>query len=276
MVSILDYLDYREFLRDYYAEQKHAKPCFSHRYFCRRAGFKTSNVLKLVMEFKRNLSRTGIIKFTRALGLTKREGRYFETLVLYNQAKDPKEKSDYLSELLEMKRKAEVRLVGPEHYSVYSEWYTMAVREMVELPGYDGTDEWIAQRICPSMSAKDVREAIDALGRAGLLRKDRGGTWKAADAAITTPVEVHSREIAHFNREMIRLAIEASFRFPKEHREISGLTLRISKDGFAQIKQRIVEFKKELLETAIGDKNADRVYQFNVQFFPLLREESGS
>jgi uncharacterized protein (TIGR02147 family) len=175
-----------------------------------------------------------------------------------------------------MKRKEEVRLVGPEHYSVYAEWYNMVMREMIELPGYDGTDEWIAKRICPSISAKNVRESINALNKAGLLRKDGQGKLKVADAAITTPLEVNSQDIAHFNREMIRLAIEASFRFPKPLREISGVTLRISKENIEQIKQRIVDFKKELLEMAIGDKGADKVYQFNVQFFPLLREESGT
>jgi uncharacterized protein (TIGR02147 family) len=180
-LDILDYLDYREFLRDYYVEQKRSKPCFSHRYFCRRAGFKTSNVLKLVMGFKRNLSRTGIIKFTRALGLTRREGRCFETLVLYNQARDPKEKSAYLSELLDMKRKAEVRLIGEENYGIYSKWHHMVVREMMELPGYDGTEEWIARRICPSIGAKSVRESIDVLGKARLLRKDQRGRWKAVE-----------------------------------------------------------------------------------------------
>jgi uncharacterized protein (TIGR02147 family) len=275
-IDLLKYLDFREFLRDYYAEQKRLKPCFSHRYFCKRAGFKTSNVLKLAMEYKRNLSRSGAIKFTRALELTKRECRYFETLVLYNQTEDPKEKSECLSLLLEMKRKEDVRLVGPEHYSVYAEWYTMVVREMVELPGYDGTDEWIAKRICPSVSVKNVRQSMDALRKAGILKKDVKGKWKAADVAITTPVEVDSREVAHFNREMVRLAIESSFRFAKTRREISGLTLRTSQETFELIKRRIVEFKKEVLEMAMDDKNADKVYQFNVQLFPLLREESGS
>jgi uncharacterized protein (TIGR02147 family) len=271
--DVVDYMDYREFLSDYYSRQKASKPYFSHRYFCRRAGFKTSNVLKLVIDRRRNLSRTAIIRFSKAMELTVQESAYFEALVLYNQAKEDRGKAVLLSRVLDLKRAADVRLIEERQYGMYAEWYHTVVREMVELPGFDGTSAWIAKRIYPRVGEAKISASLQLLHKIGLLYKDSRGKYRVKDAAIATLPEVDSAQVAHVNREMIRLAIEASFGFGRKQREISGLTLRMSRQCYQAVKQRIVEFKEELLAMAISDKDSDRIYQINVQLFPLLWEE---
>ena len=59
----------------------------------------------------------------------------------------------------------------------------------------------------------------------------------------------------------------------RKNREISTLTLGISRDGFNQIKERIRSFRKEVIEIARNDENEDRVYQCNLDLFPLTRVE---
>ena len=52
--DVFDYLDYRAYLRDYYAYAKSARRGFSHRTFSRRAGLGSPNHLKRVMEGRQN------------------------------------------------------------------------------------------------------------------------------------------------------------------------------------------------------------------------------
>jgi len=54
-LAVYAYLDYRAFLRDYYAERKAASRAFSYRAFSKRAGVSAPNYLKLVIDGKRSL-----------------------------------------------------------------------------------------------------------------------------------------------------------------------------------------------------------------------------
>jgi uncharacterized protein (TIGR02147 family) len=60
---------------------------------------------------------------------------------------------------------------------------------------------------------------------------------------------------------------------PREEREISSLTLCVSHDVLLRLKERIREFRKELLAIAELEGKPERVVQLNFQLFPLSRRE---
>src|SRR5262249_33177209 len=99
MVTVYDYADYREFLRDRFFELKKKNPLFSYRSFNRLAGLKNSGFLKLVIEGKKNLGEIGILKMARGFKLNEVETRYFDSLVRFNQAGDGEEREHYRGEL---------------------------------------------------------------------------------------------------------------------------------------------------------------------------------
>ena len=55
-IDVFDYLDYRAFLRDFYARAKATRRGFSFRAFSRKARLGSPNHLKRVMEGDRNLT----------------------------------------------------------------------------------------------------------------------------------------------------------------------------------------------------------------------------
>ena len=66
-ISVLKYIDYRLYLREYYTDRKKNQRGFSYRWFNQKAGFSSPVYLKLVMEGKRNLTKSSIAKFSLAL-----------------------------------------------------------------------------------------------------------------------------------------------------------------------------------------------------------------
>jgi len=58
---------------------------------------------------------------------------------------------------------------------------------------------------------------------------------------------------------------------PAESRDISTLTLSVSETTFREIKAEVQLFRKHLSAIACADQFADRVYQVNIQLFPLTR-----
>jgi uncharacterized protein (TIGR02147 family) len=72
---------------------------------------------------------------------------------------------------------------------------------------------------------------------------------------------------------MMARASEAIDRVPREEREISSLTLCVSQDALLRLKERIREFRRELLQLAELEGEPERVVQLNFQLFPLSRRD---
>jgi uncharacterized protein (TIGR02147 family) len=73
--------------------------------------------------------------------------------------------------------------------------------------------------------------------------------------------------------------MEAIDRFPPSERDVSSLTIGISKKSYSLIKQEIQEFKNRIIRIVDDDEDSDQVYNVNVQLFPLSKnaeKEKGS
>jgi len=74
--DIFAFLDYREYLRAYYHHAKQHRR-FSYRAFSRKAGLRSPNYLKLVIDGERNLTRDMARRFAAACGLQDEAALYF-------------------------------------------------------------------------------------------------------------------------------------------------------------------------------------------------------
>jgi uncharacterized protein (TIGR02147 family) len=269
--SIYNYLDYRGFLQDLFEFRKQGDRGFSHRSFAQRAGFASPNFLKLVMAGRRNLTTESLAKVARGFGLKKQEREYLENLVYMNQAATHDEKNHYYAKLMRLRSNSPVKLIDKACYEYLSTWYCPAVREIITFGGGHLSAPEIASLLTPGVTAREVERALAVLLDLGLIRRTEDGAWQQCDKALTTGPEVQMLGAANFHREMIRLAGEAIERFPAAERDIGALTLSIPAERFAEIKKRIVAFRRELLALACEDDRPDRVVQVNIQLFPLTR-----
>ena len=117
----------------------------------------------------------------------------------------------------------------------------------------------------------EARGAIKLLSRLNLIQKNSNGVWEQTDQDLTTGPEVRSLVVSNFHKEMLQLAGASIDNVSAEDRDISALTLSISRESFPELKSRIIAFRKELLEMAGQDKNPDQVAQVNIQLFPLSK-----
>ena len=64
-INLFRYDDYRKFLKDWYNNAKASRGSFSFRTFSKRAGFKSTNIFKLVMDGDRNLTEESLPNFIK-------------------------------------------------------------------------------------------------------------------------------------------------------------------------------------------------------------------
>ncbi|MBI4196821.1 MAG: TIGR02147 family protein [Deltaproteobacteria bacterium] len=274
MSDIFDYLDYRKFLRDQ-IENLRKDGRFSYRQFNRKAGFKSSSTLKLVIDGKRNLAQDGIYKVAKGLKLSGVELKFFNTLVLMNQSASHDQKDHHFRELSQFRPFRKARELTALQYDCLSHWYYAAIMELVRLKDFDGTAEWIAKKLSPSLSLTEIRRALLDLEQLKILARDENGTIIRNSSTFTTPDEVTSLSLINFHQQMCDLAKKAVTEVPSLKREFSSLTIAVSKDGFQKIKSRVQQFKREL-DSYLEEETVPRaeVVQINFHIFPLTKEES--
>ena len=278
-VKIFEYDNYRAYLRDLYKVYKETKPQFSYRYFSQKAGFRSPNFLQLVIEGKRNLSPESIEKFTNALNLGKKEAEFFRVLVYLNQARTVSEKKIYAEQLMRFRPFRYIHPLRQDQYRYYTDGHNIAIRELTSLPEFTEDPAWIARRLVPPISPQQAKKSLDLLLQMGLLKRDGSGRLVQADAFISTGDEVTSTSVANYHRTMIQMGAEALDRFAGPDRDISSVTMTLSKKNFREIKALIQKFRKELLAIADQDQSPEGVYQVNFQLFPLTKgakKEPGS
>lgn len=270
MVDLFNYLDYRHFLNDFYREQKGKKGSrFSFRTFSRSAGLTSPNFLKLVMDGKRNLGTDGIGCFAKALHLNKEQSAYFENLVHFNQSHTDEERNEWYRRLSASKKYREMKEIEKDYFVYFSHWYYVAVRELVLLPDFKEDPDWIARRLFPPITTREAAAALELLQKLGLLKRDKKGRLAQSDRTITTAREVQSLAVANFHRQMIQRAMESIERVDRNKRDVSALTVALSKEKFQEAKRRIQEFRRELNVLLSEEGPVDSVYQINFQIFNL-------
>ncbi len=267
--DIFGYLDYREFLADYYEAAKANNRAFSYRYFSRRAGYSSPNFLKLVIMGERSLGAESVERFARALKLDGDETRFFRDLVAFNQAKTSEDKSAAFERVGASQRFRSARRLDSAYFTYLSRWYYPAIREMAARKDFRADPEWIAAQLLPPIRPSEAREALDVLFELGLLVRAPDGSLRRGEASLTTGHEVRSLAIGNYHRQMLTRAGESIELVAREQRDLSALTVCIAADTAAELKDRIHEFRERLLDRCDRDLEPNVVYQLNIQLFPL-------
>ena len=271
--KVFEYLDYREFLKDYYNSKKEANPAFSLRVFSDKIGFKAKDFISRVMNGDKNLSNQSIPKVASGLRLGKHETEFFIGLVKFNQAETTEERNaafDEMQAALKVVRFAEKQhILGHTQYMVYSHWRHLTIRSLIGMFGFDGDYEALAKQVHPHITADEARKSVKLLEECELIKKDKNGKYVLTENAITTGDRTSKLALRGYHQHCLKLAAESIDRDPPGSRHISGLTLGISQEGYERIVERINAFRKEIALIAEEDKDSDKVFQLQFALFPV-------
>lgn len=271
--KVFEYLDYREFLKDYYNNKKANNPAFSLRVFSDKIGFKAKDFISRVMNGEKNLSSQSIPKVASGLRLGKHETEFFIGLVNFNQAETQENRDSAFAQMqaaLKVARFAEKQhLLGHCQYMVYSHWRHLTIRSLIGLFGFQGDYETLAKQVHPRISVEEAKQSVKLLEECQLIKKDENGNYVLTESAITTGDRTSKLALRGFHQHCLKLASDSIDRDGPKDRHISGLTLGISQEGYDRIVERINAFRKEIALIAEEDQGADKVFQMQFALFQV-------
>lgn len=268
--NIFEYSDHRVFLKDFFEFKKAESPAFSFRRFAQLAGFASPNFLKLAYDGKRNLTLESVQKISNAFKLSRAEAEFLTNLVFFCQAKSSEEKNKYYERMNRSKTYRDIKSLEKDQFDYYTHWYHIVIRELVETDDFREDYEWIAKRIEPKISAKQVEDAVALLLKLRLLSRDSTGRLKQSEANISTGPEVRSLAVMNFHKRMLALANESLEKVASSDRDVSGATFAISESQMQELKKRVYHFRKSILTwLSSSPETKDHIYQLAIQIFPL-------
>ena len=268
--DVLQYTNFRVYLRDYYEFKKKTLPAFSLRFFAEKAGLSSHAHLKLTIDGKRNITKGTVTKLIHGIGLEKQRAAYFENLVFFNQAATDEEKRAYYEQLVKCSPRSKLHKMEKAQFRIFREWHHSVILEMVSLRGFRPIPETISKRLGGLVTPAQVRESLDLLVETGLLVKTANG-YRQSNPMLTTDDEVQDMMVMLYHQQMLRISTNMLSALSSENRDFSALTFSIRRQDFPNLKKHIQLMRKELLDFSAKAGEGDDVVQVNIQLFPLTR-----
>jgi uncharacterized protein (TIGR02147 family) len=225
------------------------------------------------------LTKEGIQKFAAALKLNKEETEFFEKLVAFNQSNVADERAQLAQEMIRQRGYRRLKPLSEAQFNILARWYLLPIREMPNLIGFNADPTWIAGRTQPKISPAEAKKALDELLELGLIERAADGTIIQTSTDVSTGDEILSSAAITYHKENLKLAGDSIAAIPKQQRDLSVMTLGVSKESMKKVKEKIQEFRKEIVGMLAQEpQTTDAIYQLNIQFFPVapLRNDGES
>ncbi len=271
LVDVFSYQDFKAFLKDFYSERRRKDRKFSIRFFARRAGLRSQNYLKVVMDGRRSLTPRNMPKFVKGLGLDANQAEYFEALVNLNQARDSYEKREFLNRLLHLQKKKAAIILSGRQLEFFSEWYHLVIFELACQENFESDPIIISKRLKGKISEIQARESLDLMLNTGILTRSLNGKLVPMATQIASPQGLAMDQIRKLQKVFMEFGIESTIQERGSDVDVRSLTIGLTPEQVPIFKCKLKEFQREL-NTLFSTGKGTNIFQMNIQFFKLTKD----
>ena len=268
--EVFRYHDYREYLKDWLAYYKAGRSSQSLRSLATKAGLSVSN-LSMILSGSRKLSPKALFRLAPALGLSRQEHAYLDTLVLLGNAKTPEERVEAFARMNRSRAYRNRNRSEAEVFRYLTHWFYVAIREMSALPDFKADAKWIQARLQAPVGLGEIETALNFLIEHEYIEELPNGTIRPPQKPIDCAGDVYRMALIQFHKEMLALAGRSLDTNPSEKRNILGYTLVIDSDKFERIQHVLSKAYDEIRSINQQDSKSDSVYHVALALFPLTK-----
>jgi uncharacterized protein (TIGR02147 family) len=273
------FTDYRQYLRDYYLfrreQTKSSLRPYSYATFAASADIKSPNYLKLIIEGRRNLSSDMAQKFAKAMGLSREDTEEFMALVDFTQAVEPIDRNRYLKALADIRVKQQLKTgeIKAETWEKVPSWVMWVLYSLVDQKGVRFDPRVLFEVMRGKARPDEIRKCLDRLLESGeLVMNPATGEVSKGRELMSGSENVPVALVRKLQAELIYLAMESLFQDQPQDREFGAQTLALTETEFEQLKFELRQFRKRWFKDISVNRKAekaDRVFQLNIQLFPV-------
>ena len=267
-VLVFDFLDFRQFLKQAYIDQKKKSAKFSHRYVAEKVGVASPSWFNDILKGRTRLHRLYVPALAKLFQLNPRESDYLELLLQYSEEPSLEGKNRLVNKMLQY-RELNLEVQGEDKFLFYSQWHHAILRELLYI--HSGDLELLAEAFDPPLTVEIVRDSLNLMERLGIVEKNLHGGYHPTSRNIVKDKRWGAHFALNHFQNSLALAQQRLTQLPKEQRDFSSVTFSLSAKGFETAQQVLAECREKLLKVAESDSMPEKVYQCNIQLFPATK-----
>lgn len=268
-INVTHFTDYRSFLQAHIQDMKQHKRSWSFGSWANTMGLKTTSSITKIIRGQRHPGPEITRKLIHYFKFNSKNAQYFRDLVHLEKIKNDPLLSVLLMEKIGKQHPdSRTRIMDDKSFLIISNWYFLALRELIRIQGFKEDPLWIAEQFIFKTTSRDISNAIKTLIEMQLIRRDENGKLVISEGRIDTTSDIASEAIKRYHEQMLEHAKTAVRRFSTEQRELTSTTLLMKSNKINEAKELIREFKSKF-EQIMEEESGDQVFQIQIQLFPV-------
>jgi len=267
MLSVFDYLDYRDYLRDWFEERKKQSPWYSYKVFGEGVSLDQSQVYRITQK-QLHISAAARDRFVKYLGLSGASEQYFLTMIDFSRTRREAESRRLFVQLQAMRGTGCHTLVESQ-YGLYEAWFLPVVRALLGV--FELTDDYasLAARLNPPISVEEARKAVATLAKLKLVARDKDGVWRLQAKSLSTGSQYQSQQVRRYQAQTFKLLEESLERHPRQQRDINVANLAVDASAFKDCIEILASARRQIRDRIERIEQPDRIMRLATCFFPV-------
>lgn len=270
-LDIKTFTDYRAFLKTYAYEAKKRNGQWTLGVWAHQLELKDTSSLTKIINGQRHPGVDVANKLCTFFKFNSRDRMYFNDLVaLYKNQDNPRLCVALLEKMGKKFPQSDLAIIDTRSFEFFSLWYALPLREMVRLPWFKEDHEWLASQFKFKVTAPEIRKALDLMLSIGLLKREEG-KLEISHGRVTSTFDQKNEGIKIYHEKSLDNAKLALNEQELLMREFMACCMAFNVENMPKAKELIREFK-EKFEELMEENNGTQIYQLQVQFYALTKE----
>lgn len=274
---IYEYDNSIHFLKSTLKEKAEVNSSYSLRAFAKKLGL-SPGALSLILNRKKKLSVERAYEVAKALDLNTEETEYFMTLIQLEGAKSQALKIQYLEKIQSLNPKInqstnlKQTILTLEHFKLISNWYGLAILELISAPKGEWNSKAIAKKM--GLSKLEVELTLERLLKLELIEEAQNGTFKRVVDTVMVQADVKSEALLKYYEDVHAESVKSIKEQAASERVIGAQVFAFDPAQLDEVRKRTHDYLDGLNELAAAGKNKTEIYQTITNVFRLSQKES--
>jgi uncharacterized protein (TIGR02147 family) len=270
MKPMIEYEDYRSWLRSWVAERPHQR---SQRALARKLEVASSYV-NMVFSGKRKLAVDEADAWAEVLKLSPDEREHWIAMVRSAHGNEV-ERQGAKAEL-SVRREVAKAWRMPVETDAFASWHTYAILELSRCRGFRCDPEWIATALNPPITVEDAARSLEALLEVGFVERSADGGARASSGSVFVPALPEQQQVERFKQlHRDQLAYAATvLDHPASERHVIGMVFAVPHEALPELKEAVTKAVRIAVQNASASGEPTQVFQLSVQLVPRSRSPS--
>lgn len=263
--SVFDFLDAAQFLQSYFDWRKNLKKSFSITEWSEELDFGSPVTLRFILKRMRRISARSAEVFKRNIFSAEVEGKCFEALVAYSQAKSAEERKAFGTQLIHLHRQQiQTSYKTVDAPIAVRSVFGPLVLTLMTFKDFKKNANSLSGLLRVDVQA--IQEILSNFENEKIITKDPEGNYEFPNEILKVP---DSPDLRKFYEYWIQRSKEA-LNFPVESRKYRALNFALSDDEYRKVLEKLDEYAVGLLNQFNNSTFENRtLYMFESSLFPI-------